>query len=178
MKSDQIEKARQVKALGSPDPKNPRYLWLERNGKRGYFIPNKEEAQQYSSQGGGAALSSKRTKDRANQRRASSSGAHYTKDIGDRTKDWRKEVIKELTKSQSDELGTTTQHTFEKGGDDYDIAEQIRYQRACVDGVDYTVDEEYDLEKAESILLGIDPEEEIVKAQFSELELAEDLLLK
>lgn len=79
MKSDQIEKARQVKALGSPDPKNPRYLWLERNGKRGYFIPNKEE---------------------------------------------------------------------------------------------------YDLEKAESILLGIDPEEEIVKAQFSELELAEDLLLK
>lgn len=160
MKSDQIEKARQVKALGSPDPKNPRYLWLERNGKRGYFIPNKEEAQQYSSQGGGAALSSKRTKDRANQRRASSSGAHYTKYIGDRTKDWRKKVIKELTKSQSDELGTTTQHTFEKGG------------------VDYTVDEEYDLVKAESILLGIDLEEEIVKAQFSELELAEDLLLK
>lgn len=116
-------------------------------------------------------LTNKRKVDKANEKRSNPAFASL---IGSKNKDWKEVALGVLTKAAmndfgvvetSDELLKAEETLFEKGGRDED------------DGVDYTIDEPEeeeidDVEKAERLLLGEEPEE-IVKAKSSEMSVEE-----
>lgn len=109
-------------------------------------------------------INAKRAVERANKKR---SNPEIAKQIGTKMKDWKAVALKELTKAENPEFGfIDTKNEIMKANSNH---------RAFDDGVDYEVDEEPSLEKAESMLL-FDNDNKIAVKEMS-LSEAESLLL-